>query len=41
MLTGPGNRVGWPGKTDGRIDALLDIGTYKLRVAMIAPRSER
>ena len=31
MLTGPGDRAGWPGKQDGRIDALLDIGTYKLR----------
>ena len=33
MLTGPGERAGWPGKQDGRIDALLDIGTYKLRVS--------
>jgi uncharacterized protein len=32
MLTGPGERQGWPGKQDGRIDALLDTGTYKLRV---------
>ena len=31
MLTGPGDRVGWPGKQDSRIDALLDTGTYKLR----------
>ena len=31
MLTGPGDRAGWPGKQDGRIDALLDAGTYKLR----------
>ena len=31
MLTGPGEREGWPGKQDGRIDALLDTGTYKLR----------
>jgi len=31
MLTGPGEREGWPGKQDGRIDALLDVGTYKLR----------
>ena len=31
MLTGPGDRQGWPGKQDGRIDALLDTGTYKLR----------
>lgn len=31
MLTGPGDRQGWPGKQDGRIDALLDTGTYKVR----------
>jgi uncharacterized protein len=31
MLSGPGDRTGWPGKQDGRIDALLDIGTYKVR----------
>jgi uncharacterized protein len=31
MLTGPANRQGWPGKQDGRIDALLDTGTYKVR----------
>ncbi len=31
MLTGPGERQGWPGKQDGRIDVLLDTGTYKLR----------
>lgn len=31
MLTGPGERQGWPGRQDGRIDALLDTGTYKLR----------
>jgi uncharacterized protein len=31
MLTGPGDRQGWPGKQDGRIDALLDTGTYKIR----------
>jgi len=31
MLSGPGDRTGWPGKQDGRIDALLDVGTYKLR----------
>ncbi len=31
MLSGPGDRAGWPGKQDGRIDALLDAGTYKLR----------
>lgn len=31
MLTGPGERQGYPGKQDGRIDTLLDTGTYKLR----------
>jgi uncharacterized protein len=31
MLVGPGEQAGIPGKTDGRIDALLDLGTYKLR----------
>ncbi len=31
MLTGPGERVGWPGRQNGRLDALLDAGTYKLR----------
>jgi uncharacterized protein len=31
MLTGPGDRAGWPGKANGRIDALLEVGTYKLR----------
>jgi uncharacterized protein len=31
MLTGPGERAGLAGKNDGRIDALLDVGTYKLR----------
>jgi uncharacterized protein len=31
MLTGPGEREGWPGKQDGRIDELLDTGTYKVR----------
>jgi len=31
MLTGPSDRIGWPGKQDGRIDALLDTGTYKVR----------
>jgi hypothetical protein len=32
MLTGPGQRAGEAGGQDGRIDALLDAGTYKLRV---------
>jgi uncharacterized protein len=31
MLSGPAERTGWPGKQDGRIDALLDTGTYKIR----------
>jgi uncharacterized protein len=31
MLTGPGDREGWPGKQDGRIDVLLDTGAYKVR----------
>ena len=31
MLTGPGDRAGWPGKQDGRIDALVDTGTYRVR----------
>jgi len=31
MLSGPGDRSGWPGKQDGRIDGLLDTGTYKIR----------
>ena len=32
MLTGPGELAGEAGAQDGRIDALLDSGTYKLRV---------
>jgi len=32
MMTGPGERVGAPGVGDGRIDTLLDKGTYKIRV---------
>ncbi|MFJ6327073.1 MULTISPECIES: lysozyme inhibitor LprI family protein [unclassified Rhizobium] len=32
MMTGPGERMGAPGVSDGRIDALLDKGTYKIRV---------
>ncbi len=31
MMTGPGERGGVAGGTDARIDALLDVGTYKLR----------
>jgi uncharacterized protein len=33
MLTGPGDQAGWAGKQDGRIDALLDVGTYKVRAS--------
>jgi uncharacterized protein len=36
MLTGPSETMGLAGQTDGRIDALLDVGTYKLR-AFAAP----
>ncbi len=32
MLTGPGPLVGVEGVRDGRVDVLLDVGTYKLRV---------
>ncbi|HEY4173403.1 MAG TPA: lysozyme inhibitor LprI family protein, partial [Rhodopila sp.] len=32
ILTGPGDVAGVPGVQDGRLDALLDVGTYKLRV---------
>ena len=31
MITGPTERQGEPGATDGRLDLLLDTGTYKLR----------
>ncbi|WP_421994625.1 hypothetical protein [Roseococcus sp.] len=31
MLAGPMDWVGEPGAADGRLDALLDVGTYKLR----------
>lgn len=31
MLSGPGDLAGQPGEQDGRLDALLDAGTYKLR----------
>ena len=33
MLTGPSDPSGEPGATDGRLDALLDVGTYKLRLS--------
>jgi hypothetical protein len=32
ILTGPGGIAGIPGVQDGRLDALLDVGVYKLRV---------
>jgi uncharacterized protein len=32
MIAGPGDRMGASGVSDGRIDALLDKGTYKIRV---------
>jgi uncharacterized protein len=32
MISGPGDRMGAAGVSDGRIDALLDKGTYKIRV---------
>jgi uncharacterized protein YecT (DUF1311 family) len=32
ILTGPGAFAGIPGARDGRLDALLDVGVYKLRV---------
>ncbi len=31
MITGPTPRAGAPGARDGRLDLLLDVGTYKLR----------
>jgi uncharacterized protein len=31
MLTGPSDESGAPGAADGRLDVLLDTGTYKLR----------
>lgn len=31
MLAGPGDWAGEAGATDGRLDLLLDVGTYKLR----------
>ena len=32
MLTGPSTIVGQAGAADGRLDTLLDVGTYRLRV---------
>ncbi|QND50290.1 hypothetical protein HB780_20865 [Rhizobium lusitanum] len=32
MIAGPGDRMGAPGTSDGRIDALLDKGIYKIRI---------
>ena len=34
MLAGPGEVTGVPGAKDGRVDALLDVGTYKLRTTV-------
>jgi hypothetical protein len=31
MIMGPTERSGTPGSADGRLDLLLDIGTYKIR----------
>ncbi len=39
QLAGPGEVAGIPGVRDGRVDALLDSGTYKLRVAS-APHAQ-
>ena len=33
MLTGPSELSGDPGSSDGRLDPLLDVGTYKLRLS--------
>jgi uncharacterized protein len=32
QMSGPGEQAGEPGSKDGRVDELLDSGTYKLRV---------
>lgn len=32
IMTGPGETAGTPGALDGRLDPLLDVGTYKLHV---------
>ncbi len=34
MLSGPSDPAGEPGVRDGRIDRLLDVGTYKIRATM-------
>ncbi len=36
MITGPTEPAGVPGTSDGRLDLLLDIGTYKLRLTPAA-----
>ena len=41
IMTGPGEEAGVAGAQDGRIDALLDTGTYKLRVRSAAGASGR
>lgn len=38
MLTGPSDPAGEAGARDGRLDRLLDVGTYKLR-ATVAPNA--
>jgi len=32
MITGPTSPAGNPGKADGRLDLLLDVGVYKIRL---------
>ena len=34
MLAGPREVMGIPGSQDGRVDALLDVGTYKIRTTV-------
>ena len=41
IMTGPGEEAGVAGAQDGRIDTLLDTGTYKLRVRSAAAASGR
>ena len=41
MLTGPGDLVGEAGVKDGRLDALLDVGTYRLRSFAAAGAAEQ
>ncbi len=36
MITGPTGPAGVPGSADGRLDLLLDVGTYKLRLYPVA-----